>query len=97
MAALRHPEVKEVVASILARRVAMEVSERTLTLNRRTQTGPAFSGRADGLDVFGLGGEALHNTIRHVLLLANDLLNRPVSAQILKAHLANRRKEPPLI
>ena len=34
--------------------------------------------------MFGFGGEALHNTIRHVLLLAYDLLDRPVSAQILK-------------
>ncbi|XP_043237080.1 histone PARylation factor 1-like [Amphibalanus amphitrite] len=48
-----------------------------------------------GLDVFGYGGEALYNTVRHVLLLAYDLLNRPVSAQILRAHLANRRKGPP--
>ena len=37
-----------------------------------------------GLDVFGFGGEALHSTIEHVLLLAYDLLNRPVSAQILR-------------
>lgn len=40
-----------------------------------------------GLDVFAYGGEALHPTIKHLLPLAYDLLNRPVSAQILKVGL----------
>lgn len=43
-----------------------------------------------GLDAFTFGGSALHNTIRHLLGVGYDLLDRDEFGTILTAHLDNR-------
>merc|ERR1719219_2185333 len=45
-----------------------------------------------GLDLLCYGGERLHNTIRHLLGVAYDLLDRDEFAKILNCHLERRRK-----
>lgn len=47
-----------------------------------------------GLDAFCYGGEALHGTIRVLLTVAYDLLDRDAFAQIIQAHLEKRVKGP---
>lgn len=45
-----------------------------------------------GLDAFSHGGKALHGTIRILLTVAYDLLDRDAFAQIIQAHLEQRVK-----
>jgi len=47
-----------------------------------------------GLNAFSFGGEGLHNTIRHLLGVGYDLLDRDAFATILSAHLDNRVQGP---
>jgi len=45
-----------------------------------------------GLDLFCYGGERLHNTIRHLMGVAYDLLDRDQFGKILTSHLERRKK-----
>jgi hypothetical protein len=47
-----------------------------------------------GLDAFSYGGEALHNSILHLLPVGYELVNRDEFGSIIQAHLANRIKGP---
>lgn len=47
-----------------------------------------------GLDAFSYGGEALHNSILHLLPVGYELVNRDEFATIIQAHLSNRIKGP---
>jgi len=49
-----------------------------------------------GIDVFCYGGDQLHGTILGLLPLAYQLLGRGEYADIITAHLAKRRRGPPL-
>ena len=44
-----------------------------------------------GLDAFATGGERLHSVIEHLLGVGYELVNRPLYAKIIKAHLKRRR------
>ena len=45
-----------------------------------------------GLDLLCSGGDVLHNTIKHLLCVAYDLLDRDQFGTIVKAHLERRQK-----
>lgn len=45
-----------------------------------------------GLDLFCFGGDRLHNTIKHLMGVAYDLLDRDQFGQILTCHLERRKK-----
>ena len=45
-----------------------------------------------GLDLLCYGGERLHNTIRHLLGVAYELLDRDEFGKIINCHLQRRRK-----
>lgn len=44
-----------------------------------------------GLDAFATGGERLHSIIEHLLGVGYELVNRPLYAKIIRAHLKRRR------
>jgi len=46
-----------------------------------------------GIDLLMFGGEEFHSSIRHLLSVAYDLLNRQTFATIIQAHLKNRRED----
>jgi Uncharacterised conserved protein (DUF2228) len=48
-----------------------------------------------GIDVFCYGGEELHGFVRGLLPLAYQLLKRREYADVITAHLAERKKGPP--
>eukprot|EP00088_Acartia_fossae_P043085 TRINITY_DN4530_c0_g1_i1.p1 TRINITY_DN4530_c0_g1~~TRINITY_DN4530_c0_g1_i1.p1 ORF type:complete len:468 (-),score=108.69 TRINITY_DN4530_c0_g1_i1:803-2182(-) len=47
-----------------------------------------------GLDAFAYGGESLHNSIRHLLTVGYELVNRDEFSAIISAHLDRRVKGP---
>jgi len=49
-----------------------------------------------GIDAFCYGGDILHNTIRHLMGVAYELLDRDDFGKILNAHLAKRSKSSQL-
>jgi len=46
-----------------------------------------------GIDLLMFGGEVFHSSIRHLLSVAYDLLNRQTFSTIIQAHLNNRRED----